>query len=193
MPYFLPHSLVESGLFADALSAGEIMMRRAEAAGHPFAIEMVCVGLGYAHMRRGASPQAIPLLERGIKLCQTYAIDIQVPWTASCLGMAYALAGRHEESVEHATEAVRRAEALGITRFQPLRVSLLANAYLLAGRRKDAQAAARQALDLAQRYQEKGPEAWAFYLLAASEEPSRNAAREELRQAYLGQCAAPRS
>ncbi len=183
--FFLPTSEAEVGRFADALSDGEILMGRAEAAGNPYAVEVMCVGLGYAHVRRGVPAHAIPLLERGMKLCQTYAIDIQVPWTASSLGLAYALAGRHEEGVAHAEEAVKRGEALGLTRYQPLRMTLLANVYLLAGRRDDAHTAAQQALELARRYHERGPEAWALYLLAASAQVSQSAGGEELGQAYL--------
>jgi tetratricopeptide (TPR) repeat protein len=185
IPCFLLTSQAEVGLFAEALADGEIMMRRAEAAGHPFAIELMCVHAGYAHARRGAAARAVSLLERGIKLCQSYALDIQVPWTASSLGMAYALAGRYEEGVEHAELAVKRGEALELTRYQPLRMTLLANVYLLAGRREDAHAAAHQALELARRYHEKGPEAWAFYLLAASEDVSGAAGMEEARLGYL--------
>jgi class 3 adenylate cyclase/tetratricopeptide (TPR) repeat protein len=183
--YFLPLSLAECGMFADALSASEVMMRRAEAGGHPFTIEMMCVGVGYTHLRRGVTAHAISQLERGITLCRTYALDIMVPWTASCLGMAYALAGRYGDGVDHAVEAVKRSESLGITRFQPLRVSMLANTYLLAGRREEAHAAALQALELASRYQEKGPEAWALYLLAASRDLAANDAEEAARREYL--------
>jgi len=81
MPYYLLHSQAETGLFADALSSGQIMMRRAEAAGHPFAIEIVCVGLGYAHVRRGVASQAVPLLERGIKFARPMAS------TSKCRGL----------------------------------------------------------------------------------------------------------
>lgn len=168
IPHYLLFSLADVGSFAEAIGGGDIMLRRAEAAGNPFAIVLVCVGLGYAHTRSGSAAQAIPLLERALQLCRTYAIDIQIPWTASSLGLAYALAGHHQTGVEHAEHAVERADSLGITRYQPLRVTLLSNAYLLAGRCGDAHAAAQRALELARRYLEKGPEAWALYLIAAS-------------------------
>jgi len=108
-----------------------------------------------------------------------------VPWTASSLGFAYALAGRHEEGVANAQEAVKRGEALGITRYQPLRMSLLANAYLLAGRYQDALGAARNSLELTHRYRERGPEAWALYLIAASMAQTQRGERNEIYDNYL--------
>jgi len=161
------------------------MMRRAEAAGHPFAIAVMGVGVGYMHVRRGVAAQAIPILERGIKFCQTYSIEIQIPWAASCLGLAYAFTGRHEAGIEYAQEGVQRSEALGLTRFQPLRVTLLAIAYLLAGRYQDALAAARNSLELARRYRERGPEAWALYLIAASAARLELEERKEVLDGYL--------
>jgi tetratricopeptide (TPR) repeat protein len=185
IPHYLLFSLAEVGSFADATTHGDLMLRRAEAAGNPFAIVLVCVGYGYAHARCGSADKAIPLLERALQLCRTYAIDIQVPWTASSLGFAYALAGSHEAGVEHAEHAVERADSLGITRYQPLRVTLLSNAYLLAGRCEDAHAAAQRALELARRYQEKGPEAWALYLIAASVTQFEPHQRKEVLDNYL--------
>ena len=185
IPYYLLHSRAEVGLFREALLDAEIMMRRAEAAGHPFAIAIMGVGVGYMHVRRGVAAQAIPVLERGIKFCQTYSIDIQTPWAASCLGLAYAFTGRHEAGIEYAQEGVQRGKALGLTRFQPLRETLLANAYLIAGGYEDALAAARDALELARRYHERGPEAWALYLIAESMAQLQGAERNEIHDTYL--------
>ncbi|MEK6209453.1 MAG: hypothetical protein AABM64_03625 [Pseudomonadota bacterium] len=185
IPHYLLFSLAEVGSFAEAIADGDLMLRRAEAAGNPFAIALVCVGFGYAHARCGSAAKAIPLLERALQLCRTYAIDIQIPWTASSLGLAYALAGHHQAGVEHAEHAIERADALGITRYQPLRVTLLSNAYLLAGRCEDAHAAAQRALELARRYQEKGPEAWALYLIAASIAQFEPEDRKEVLDGYL--------
>jgi tetratricopeptide (TPR) repeat protein len=185
IPFYLLHSRAEVGLFREALLDAEIMMRRADAAGHPFAIAVLGVGVGYMHVRRGVAAQAIPVLERAIKFCQTYSIEIQIPWTASCLGLAYAFTGRHEAGIEYAQEGVQRGEALGLTRFQPLRVTLLANAYLLAGRYQDARGVAHTALELARRYREQGPEAWALYLIAASAAKFEPEERNEVLDGYL--------
>ena len=179
IPFYLMQSSAEVGLFREATLDADTMMRRAEAAGHPFTTAVAYVGVGYMRLRRGLPAQAISVLERSFKSCQTYSIDTQIPWAAACLGLAYAFAGRHEAGIECAQEGVRRGEELGLTRFQAVRVTLLANAYLLAGRRDRAHATALQALELARRYREKGPEAWALHLLAESEDlsPRDEAAR----------------
>jgi tetratricopeptide (TPR) repeat protein len=185
MVFFLPLAEAELGLFDDALRRAETAVRRAEAAGHPFAIAIAGVALGFTHLRRGAAGQAIPPLERASGACRAYGVDVQLPWAASSLGVAYALAGRFREGIESAEEAVRLGEQLQLTRYQPLRVTLLANAHLLAGHLEDAYTAAGDALELARRYNEKGPQAWARYLLAASVDPSQAGNVEEARQDYL--------
>src|SRR5262249_43147266 len=127
LPSNLLYAEAEVGHFTQAFSDGQVMMRRADAAGHPFVIAVVCACLGYAHLRSGAEAQAVPLLERGVKLCQTYAIDVQFPQTASSLGLAYAFAGRHQEGIEDATQAGKSEEGVRLTRYQPMCMSLLAN------------------------------------------------------------------
>jgi class 3 adenylate cyclase/tetratricopeptide (TPR) repeat protein len=181
---YLLHSRAEVGLFREAVQDAEIMMRQAQATGHPFDFARASVGTGYMHVRRGAAEEAIMVLEQCLESCQRYSIDIMIPWTASCLGLAYAFKGRYEAGIEYAQEAIRSAETLGITRFQPLRLTCLANTYLLAGRREDAHSTARKALELAPRYHEKGPEAWALYLLAASDSASRTKDRVHFQRAY---------
>jgi len=184
IPTYLLHSSAEIGSFREAVQDAEIMMRRAEAAGNPITISLLWVGVGYMHVRRGVAVDAIPGLERSLKSCQTYSNDLMIPWTASTLGLAYAFNGRHEAGIEYAQEGVRRGETLGITRFQPLRLTCLANAYMLAGRHEDAHTTAQQGLELAHRYHEKGPQAWALYLLAASDSASGTNNEQHLQRAY---------
>jgi tetratricopeptide (TPR) repeat protein len=62
---------------------------------------------------------------------------------------------------------------------------MLANSYLLAGRYQDALEAARDALELARRYHERGPEAWALYLIAASTAKFEQEERKEILDGYL--------
>ena len=185
IPFFMTQSYAELGRFAEALSVGEMLLRRAEVVEHPFTVTGMYIGLGFANLRRGVSGQAVALLERGMKMCRTYALDNWFPWNASTLGLAYAHAGRHDEGIELAQEAVQRGEELRLTRFQPIRVTLLADSYLLVGRYENALAAARGALELARRYHERGPEAWALYLIAASLAQLQRAERDEIHDNYL--------
>ena len=185
IPYFLPIAQAEAGCLSDAIADGETIMRRAEASGHPHASAMACVSAGFPHLRCGSIDQAIPILERGYWLCETYSVDVQMPWCASTLGLALALSGQWQEGIQYAKEAVKRGAALALTRFQPLRATVLANVYLLAGLWQEAQASAADALELARRYHEKGPEAWALYLLAASRDASTTDASNHAKEGYL--------
>ena len=184
MPYFLGQSLAESGLFAESLSAGQFMMRTVEAAENPQSISITCVAIGYAHVRQGVVAEAISFLERGLKLSQTYGLDVHMPWISSTLGLAYALGGQCELGIEYAEDGVKLGEALGLPRYQPLRVSILANVYLLAGRHENAHVSAQQGFELARRYHEKGPEAWSLYLIAASLAQLQPADGQEIREGY---------
>jgi len=183
--YALTASQAEIGLFAQAAPDGEVLARLVTAAGHPYASALVHTGLGYAHLRRGDANLGIPLLEHSLRLCRTYDLVVWVPWTASALGLAYAFVGRHDEGIAHTEEGVKRGCDLSLTRYQALRVTFLSTVYLLAGRREDAHTTAEQALELARLYYEKGPEAWALYLLAASEDLSQTNTPEDARLGYL--------
>jgi class 3 adenylate cyclase/tetratricopeptide (TPR) repeat protein len=168
LPHYLTACLAEVGRFTEAVEASERMLHTAKDSGNPSIAAILNINRGFAELRRGDSAASIPWLERSASLCETYVLDIWVPWTASCLGAAYALAGRHDEGIAQAQIAVARADTLKFTLFQPLRVTLLATAYLVARRNKEAQSAAQRALELADRYQERGSGAWAQYLLAES-------------------------
>ena len=185
IPWFMTPSCAEVGRFDEAFSIGEILMRRAEAAEHPFTMVGMCIGMGFSYVRRGDTGRAVPYLERSLRLCRTYDLDNWFPWTASTLGLAYALAGRQDEGIQLTHEAVRRGEELRLTRFQPLRLTLLANAYLLARRYQDALGVACNSLELARRYRERGPEAWALYLIAESMAQLQGAERNEIHDNYL--------
>ena len=185
IPYFLPQVCAEVGRFAQALSVGEKLMGKAEVVANPFTICGMGIALGFVYLRRGDAGQAVAYLERSMKLCRTYDIDNWFPWTASSLGLAYALAGRQGESIELGNAAVKRGEELKLIRYQPLRVSLLANSYLISNRCEDALVAGREALELARRYHERGPEAWALYVIGASLAHLQFAERNEIRDSYL--------
>ena len=64
-------------------------------------------------------------------------------------------------------------------------MSLLANTYLLARRYEEALESAQHALEIARRYHERGPEAWALYLFAASMAQLQPEEREGIREGYL--------
>ena len=109
-------------------------VRIAEAADHPYSRVLAYAAVGYRSLRQGTSTQAIPMLERALDLAQVAHLWVLVPFGASFLGAAYALAGRIAEALPLLEQAVEEAMAMHHMRDHALRVAWLSEAYLLAGR-----------------------------------------------------------
>jgi tetratricopeptide (TPR) repeat protein len=152
------------GEFGEAMAHGEEALRIAREVDHSSSLVYAYRSLGFVSLRRGAIPQAIPPLERGVELCRAAQMWILFDVTAAHLGYAYALSGRLAEGVTLMEEALADPGATGTTHHSLL-LAYLGEAHLLAGRRDDAVAAARRALDLAHRQKERGNEAWVLRLL----------------------------
>jgi class 3 adenylate cyclase/tetratricopeptide (TPR) repeat protein len=158
----LAWSLAELGEFTGAMARGEEAVRLAR--DDSSNLILAYRNLGIVFLRRGALPQAIPLLERAVKLCRVTQVRYLFDTTAGHLGYAYALSGRLPEGVILMEEALADPAATG-TVYHPLLLAYLGEAHLMAGRRDDACAVARRALDLAHRQTERGHEAWVLRLL----------------------------
>jgi tetratricopeptide (TPR) repeat protein len=104
----------------------------------------------------------MPLLERGLALARDH--PGYVPWNASALGYAYALAGRIAEAIPLLKEAVQRAATTGRVG-QSLRLAYLGEAYLLAGRMESAHELAQRGFTLSREQRERGHEVYALRLL----------------------------
>ena len=170
--------LAELGEFTEARAHGEEALRIAHEADHPGSLVYAYRSLGFASLRRGAIPQAIPPLERAVELSRPAEVRLLFDIAAAHLGYAYALSGRLPEGVILIEEALADPEATG-TIHHPLFLAYLGEAHLLARRRDDA--VAQRALDLAHRQKERGNEAWVLRLLgeiAAHADPLDPAAAE---------------
>jgi tetratricopeptide (TPR) repeat protein len=88
-----------------------------------------------------------------------------LPYVASNLGYAYALAGRLAEALPLLEEAVEQADLMGHLANQSIRIAYLSEGYLLAGRISDAFDSAQRGLTLARMHAERGHEAWSLRLL----------------------------
>ena len=144
-------------------------LRIAETVNTPFILIDACYGVSVVYLRQGDVQRAIPVLERGMGLCQDWHIPVLLPPMATALGLAYALEGciaaglalvEHGVEQEVAGDRPRRRLALFVT--------YLSEAYLLAGRLEEARQRAMQAVDLARQYQQRGNQAWALWLLGES-------------------------
>jgi tetratricopeptide (TPR) repeat protein len=81
-------SLAELGAFAEGTARGEEGVRVAEAAHHPFSLIWAYIGIGRLYLCKGDFHRSIPVLERGLGLCQVWDIPTFFPMIAGLLGMA---------------------------------------------------------------------------------------------------------
>ena len=124
----------------------------------------VCV-LGCSTAARGSSRQAIPMLERGLALCQTADIPLLFPMTASLLSAAYALAGRAAEALPLLDQMLERVATGSRMLLHALVLTELSEALLLVGRVDEASALAGRLLELSRTHTGRGYQAHAYRLL----------------------------
>jgi tetratricopeptide (TPR) repeat protein len=128
---YLAWGLAELGAFVEGLARGEEAIQIAETVDQPFTLGHACFGVGIPSLRKGDLPQAIAVLERSLEVCQAGDIRLLLPWVASTLGYAYALAGRLAEALPLLEQAVEQDSSMA---YYPLWLTHLSEAYLLAGR-----------------------------------------------------------
>jgi tetratricopeptide (TPR) repeat protein len=165
---FLVMCLSETGEFAGALQYGREAVRLAEEMEQAFGSVYADFGTGLAYLRKGEVQNAIEVLERGMERCRIADIPVQFPLVACPLGLSYVLSGRANEGIALLEQAVGQTESKRRSG-QAFRVSLLSEAYLLAGRLDEATAKAELGLELSQKYQERGREAWILRLMGEIE------------------------
>jgi tetratricopeptide (TPR) repeat protein len=170
LPAVLAHTWLawcaaEVGTFAEGIAMGEEGCRIAEAVGHRVSLVFAYWGAGLPYLHQGDLPQALPLLERALDICQDADLPLIFPWVASPLGLAYALSGRVTDALPLLAQAVEQSAALGRWGYHALFVATLGKALLLAGRLEEARHHAGQALGFARVHKERGHEAYALRLL----------------------------
>jgi len=181
---WLAGCLAEVGAFAEGIASATAAIRIAETANHPFSLIVACETLGRLYLIKGDLPQAIPVLERSLSLCQEASVPVLLPQTAASLGAAYALAERLSEALPLLAQAVQRAASMGMRRAQALWVVWLGTGYLLAGRIAEASLHARRALEIARARKEQGHQAYALRLLGDIARQDQRAQPEEAEEHY---------
>jgi tetratricopeptide (TPR) repeat protein len=147
-------------------------------------------GAGLVPLCQGDGPQAIPLRERGLQVCQTADRPLLVPRCAAALGRAYPLCGRGAAGLVLLEGAVAQPRAREIGVCHPLWLAYLSEGYRLVGRMAEARGQAMQALECAQAHQGRGHAAWARRLLGAIAAPQAPPELEPAAQ-YYRQALAP--
>jgi class 3 adenylate cyclase/tetratricopeptide (TPR) repeat protein len=157
--------LADLGAYDEGTARGEEAIRLAEAVDHPFSLTQAYFALGSLHLRKGDLHQAIPVLERGLGLCQVTNILTWFPTVAATLGYAYTLAGRIAEALPLLQQAAAQDTSRGLSAGHARRVAYLSEAYLLTGHMDEATSLARSALAFARDLKARGNEAYALRLL----------------------------
>ena len=111
---WLAWSLTEVGAFAEASAWGEDGVRIAETVDHPVSLSSAYAAAGRVSLRQGDFPKAIPILERGLRVCQDTHLPIFFPRLASALGVAYTQSGRLAEGLALLEQAVEQSTAMQI-------------------------------------------------------------------------------
>ena len=127
-------SLAEVGEFTEGEARGEEGVRTAEAAEHLPSLITAYWGVGHLSLRKGDFQKAIPVLERGLSLCEIGQISTYFILTTASFGYADALSGRVAEALPLLEQVVEEAERSGFMYSHALWVAWLSEAYLLAGR-----------------------------------------------------------
>jgi tetratricopeptide (TPR) repeat protein len=161
----LARCLAELGAFTAGLAHGEESRRIAEAIDHPDSLINACRGLGHVYLHKGAWPQAILWLERGLEVCRVWDIPLLLYLVSSTLGYAYVLAGRVSDALP-LLEPSASTEGVEILRGRVH--GWLSEAYLRLGRLDEALAVAERGLEVCRTHAQQGEQAWALRFLARS-------------------------
>ena len=111
---WLVRCLTEVGAFAEGMALGDEAIQIAEAVDHPFSRSEAYGSVGLLHLRQGDLPKAIPVLERGLEVCQAANIQLFVLPFASNLGAAIRLVWAYPaEALPLLKQAVAQHTAMG--------------------------------------------------------------------------------
>jgi tetratricopeptide (TPR) repeat protein len=181
---WLVSCLADLGAFDEGTARGEEAVGMAEAVEHAFSLTQAYFALGTLSLRKGDLSKAIPVLERGLDVCQTANILTWLPPGASALGYAYSLAGRVTEALPLLQQAAAQNTTRGLSAGHARWVTYLSEAYLLAGHIDEASRLAHRALTFARDVKARGNEAYALRLLGEIQAHQDPTAAEAAETAY---------
>jgi tetratricopeptide (TPR) repeat protein len=158
-------SLAELGGFVEGYSAGEEAVRLAEAVEQPYSMAYALSCVGLLSRRQGMLYTAIPVLERGVALCQRVSIPHFFPQTAAVLSTAYGLAGRIADALLLLDQTLERVASGSRILNLALVLTELSEALLLVGRVDEASVLAERLRELSHSHTGHGYQAHAYWLL----------------------------
>jgi class 3 adenylate cyclase/tetratricopeptide (TPR) repeat protein len=158
--------LTECGEFVEGMAHGKEAIQIAETVDHPFSLSMAYGYVGELHLRKGELDKAIAVLERGIELSRVWNFPLQVFFTTTRLGYAYALSGQVTTALSLLEQVVEQYASARENSFISCS-AWLSEAYLLDGRLAEARTWAGSALQVSREHKECGNQAYALRLLGA--------------------------
>jgi len=161
--FWLVRSLAELGDFIEGHTQGVEAVRIAETVEQPLTLSNAYLGMGFLHLRQGDLPQASVWLEKGLEICQTADVRLQLPLAVGALGYAYALSGRLTEAQPLLAQAIELTAGRSVG-LDALWAAHLGEASLLAGRLEEAHQLAERALARARDTKQQAYEAYALRL-----------------------------
>jgi class 3 adenylate cyclase/tetratricopeptide (TPR) repeat protein len=162
----LVQSLAMTGSFAEGISYGEEGVQIAKEIDHSVSLIHVNCSLGVLFLLKGDFANAIAVLERAFKICQSANTPVYGPFVAVRLGSAYANFGRISEGLLYLEQGVENSAAVGRVGFLSLNMVWLSEGYLLSGRVKEASALAEDAVKVSKQHKERGHGVLALKLVA---------------------------
>ena len=156
--------LGDLGEFAEGMTYAEEALDLAAALDQPWSQGVAQTYLGHFYLGQGQTRAAISILERCDALAKRWDLPRLVSFSASLLGAAYAMAGRHAESMPLLDRAAAQI-ATGEGGSESRLAIPLAEGYLCVGRLDAATRLAQRALTASRQRNERGYEAQALRLL----------------------------
>jgi tetratricopeptide (TPR) repeat protein len=159
----LAAALAACGEFAEARAHAEEAFRLAVEIDHPQSMSATCFRLADVHREQGLFDRAIPLLERGLAIAQTWEIRVWYLINAAALSIVQARTGRQVEALATLEPISAQLHAGVIPIYYGL--AFMGESYWLAGRGDQGKALADEALAWAQSQQDRAHEGRLLRLL----------------------------
>jgi class 3 adenylate cyclase/tetratricopeptide (TPR) repeat protein len=162
---WLVRCFAQIGKFGEAVAYGDQAIQIGVESNHPYSVIYAYYGVGVLFLTKGDFDRAIAELERGLEISEAADIPVHQPLIASCLGSAYAFAGRLDEALRLLDRAVGHTAWMRRKGGLALRMAGVSEAYMLAGRTEAAEALARDGLKVSHETNDKGSRAWLLRIL----------------------------
>jgi tetratricopeptide (TPR) repeat protein len=161
----LTQCCADLGQFEEGMEAAHEAVRLAEKLDQPWSRAAAYYAMGSLLIKRGDASEAIPVLEKGQRMCAEYLIPGWATTVSWMLGYAYALNGEPKRGAALLEQVVQDSNASRCHTRLSLRMANLAEAELLAGNEARASDLADRALSLAESYGERPAEGYVRRLL----------------------------